>query len=184
MDNYDAFSEGVEPGGLRSNAQIKYLIGFLLISLKAPLTKAQLFELVQDNAIANYFNTSQALSEMVSSGNVSIEYGEDADLLFITPKGRVDVNALESYLPKSIREKALNGAIRLQTLARRERENLVDVEALENGFNVTFSLVDRGDCLMRLSIFVTDEKQLETVKGNFYEDPAGLYSSIIASLTL
>ena len=75
MDNfeYDAFSAGVEPGGLRSRNEIKVLITFLLDNLERPLSKRQLFTVVQQEGLANYFETSQALSELISGGSVDFD---------------------------------------------------------------------------------------------------------------
>ena len=38
--------------------------------------------------------------------------------------------------------------------------------------------------MMKLTIYVADEIQVETVKKNFLEDPIKLYSEIITSLTV
>ncbi len=92
---------------------------------------------------------------------------------------------LETTLPKTVREKAVNAAIKFFTLAQNKRENKILTEKLpDGGYNVTFILGDEGDELMRLTVFVADSLQLEIVKNNFLEDPVKLYSSIITALTI
>ena len=128
MDNieYDAFSAGVEPGGLRNRNEIKVLIAFLIDNLERPLSKRQLFTVIQQEGLANYFEASQALSELMSGGIVDFDLKDDEELLCLTPNGRTAMH-IETDVPKSVREKALNEAVRLQTLERRMRENKIDI---------------------------------------------------------
>ena len=129
---YDSFSEGVELGGLRTKNEIKILIGYLLSRLDTPLTREQLDEIICGEEIANYFEMSQALCELVDNGNIKIEDNE----LIITEKGRENSETLEHDIPYTVREKAFNTAVRLQTRLRRERETKIEIERVEKGCNV------------------------------------------------
>jgi len=180
MDTIDAFLAGVEPGGLRDSAQIIVLIGHLLTSCDQPLTREQLFAVICDSGLANYFSAGQALDELTTRGNVTVEEG---GALRMTEAGRFAVTALEGDLPLSVREKALQTAEKLQTLERRVSENKIEVTARADGFDVSFTLNDNGDTLMRLTMFVADAAQVETVRRNFLKDPAKLYSGIIEALS-
>lgn len=176
---YDAFSAGVEPGGLRNTAQIKMLIGFIVKSLDRPIEKSRLVEALQLHGLANYFDASQALSDQLDCGNlVSDENG----LLSITEKGRLAVNELENDIPRSVREKALDDAIKLQTLERRKSENKITVVPNGDGYNVTFEIFDRETLLLRLSVYAADRFQVDSIKANYLKDPVSLYSGIVASL--
>ena len=121
----------------------------------------------------------------MANGSVSSDFIDCEEYLSVTEKGRSSAKTLETSLPRSVREKAINAAVKMLTLARSKRENNVEVEKLpDGGYNVTFSVSDPKAQLMRLTVFVADEMQVETVKNNFYEDPVRLYSGIIASLTV
>lgn len=182
---FDAFDGGIEFGGLRNRDEIKLLICYLVKSVDSPITKSILNEAMQENGLANYFEVNGALAELMKGGNISSEFTEDDELLFISDSGRDAAELLETSLPKTVREKAINSAIRLMTIAKRERENKIDVEKLESGgFNVTFTLFDMKDELMKLTIFVSDSMQVETVKKNYLDDPIKLYSNILAALTV
>ena len=181
---YDALSAGVEPGGLTNRTEIKILICYVIKSLDAPVSKMQLNEIVQEEGLANYFEVNQAISELISQGSVECRIEDTEELLYITEKGLDAANSLEINLPRSVREKAINSAIRIITLARRERENKIEVSEADGGYNVTFVLGDEKSELMKLTVFVADRIQVETVKRNFLEDPVKLYSVIIASLTV
>lgn len=51
---FDAFTGGVEPGGLRSKDEIRILICYLLTSVGAPLAKNDLIQIITENGLANY----------------------------------------------------------------------------------------------------------------------------------
>lgn len=175
---YDSFSEGVELGGLRTRNEIKILIGYLLSRLDTPLTREQLDEVICGEELANYFEMSQALGELADNGNVIIRNNE----LIITEKGKNNSETLEHDIPFTVREKALNAAVRLQTRLRRERENRIQIDRVEKGCNVTVSVVDSDDEIMSVKLFVADYEQALTVKEKFLEDPVRIYSNIVALL--
>ena len=71
----NTFSEGIEPGGLRTAPEIKLLICYLLKALHQPLSRSQINEIMQEYPIANYFEVNQALSELVRSGTLRLMLG-------------------------------------------------------------------------------------------------------------
>lgn len=176
--DYDSFSEGVELGGLRTKNEIKILICYLLSRLDTPLTREQLDEVICGEELANYFEMSQALSELVENDNV---YKKDNELI-ITRKGRENSETLEHDIPYTVRERALNAAIHLQTRLRRERENKITIERVDNGCYVTISVIDAEDEVMSVKLFVADYDQALAVKERFLEDPVRIYSNIVALL--
>ncbi len=180
---YDAFSAGVEPGGLRNKNEIKVLIAFLIENLERPLSKRQLFTVIQQEGLANYFEASQALSELMSGGIVDFDLDDEEELLRLTANGRTAMH-IETDVPKAVREKALNATVHLQTLERRMRENKIEITELENGCDVTFSLMDGDDVLMKLTLYVADMEQAKAVRDKILEDPVKIYSQIIASLAV
>ena len=83
---------------------------------------------------------------------------------------------------QSMRENALNAAVRLQTRLRREREHKIEISRLENGCNITMSVLDGNDELMTVTLFVADYEQALSVKEKFLSDPVKVYSNIVALL--
>lgn len=179
MDNqFDAFSAGVEPGGLRNTTQIKILITFVVSRLKEPIKDTSLFEALQIHGLANYFEATQALDELLTNGNLT----EADGMLYITPKGELSVSELAEELPRSVKETALADAINLQLLEKREGENTVEIEPVDNGFNVTFKIIHKNSVLMSLTVYAADAEQAQMLKHNFLKDPSRLYSTVITSL--
>ncbi|MGN0538276.1 MAG: DUF4364 family protein [Candidatus Fimenecus sp.] len=182
---YDAFDAGIELGGLRNRDDIRLLVCYLLKSVDAPMTRQMLNDAMQEDGLANYFEVGQAIEELLKTGNITADIADDEEVLSVTDKGREAAELLQTSLPRTVREKAVNSAIRLTTRAKIERENRIEVKKEENGgYNITFTLFDRDTELMKLSIFVADSLQLEQVKQNFIDDPVKVYSTIITSLTV
>ncbi len=182
---FDAFDAGIELGGLRNRDDIRLLICYLLKSVDAPMTRQMLNDAMQEDGLANFFEVGQAIEELLKTGNITADILQDEEVLTVTERGREAAELLQTSLPKTVREKAVNSAIRLTTKAKVERENKIEVKKEDDGgYTITFTLFDRGTELMKLSIYVVDSLQLETVKQNFINDPVKVYSSIITSLTV
>lgn len=182
MEEYDAFTSGVEPGGLRNRNEIKTLICYLVSKLETPITREQLSSVICEEGIANYFELNQALSEVITTGNISANEADGDSMLYITPSGRQFSRTIEHEVPYTVRENAFNACIRLQTRLRREREHKITIEQLDNGCNITMSVVDGDDELMTITLFVADYEQANAVKEKFLSDPVKVYSNIVALL--
>lgn len=182
---FDAFDAGIELGGLRNREEIRLLICYLLKTIDKPLEKSQLNDAVLENGLANYFEVNQALTELLSNASIDTVIENDEECLVILPRGREIAESLETTLPITVRERAVNSAIKLMTFKRVEKENKVEIIKLDNGgYNVVFSLMSGNDELMRLTLFAGDSLQAQTIKENYLKDPVKLYSSIITALTV
>lgn len=181
----NTFYEGVDPDGLKDIADIKCLICYIIRSVDEPLTKKLLNDSLQDDySLANYFEVNQAISELLKTGVLSTEMSDGEEVLVLNDENRATASYLDSTLPRTVREKAINCAVRLLTRSRRERENEIIVEKLDKGYNVTFTLFDVDTQFMKLTIYVSDMLQVQAVRENFLNDPTKLYSGIISSLTV
>lgn len=182
---YDAFDAGIELGGLRNRDDIRLLVCYLLKSVDSPMTRQMLNESMQEDGLANYFEVGQAIEELLKTGNITADILDDDEVITVTEKGREAAEMLQTSLPRTVREKAINSAIRLITKRRVERENKIEVIKEENGgYTITFSLFDKNTQFMKLSVYVVDSLQLEQIKQNFINDPVKVYSTIITSLTV
>ncbi len=177
-NEFDAFSQGVEPGGLRSKTQIKLLVNYLVASIREPISTSTIVEALQIHGLANYFEVTQAIDDLIENGNLS----ESDGMLYITPKGVIALGELSEELPNSVKETALADAMKLILLEKRESENTVDIKKTENGYFVTFKVMHKDLPLMELTVYAADLEQAEQLKSNFLKDPAHVYSTISASL--
>ena len=183
--DFDAFDQGIELGGLRNREEIRVLICYLLNTLDMPIIKEKLNDAVLENGLANYFEINQAITELLSNACIDTVIKDEEECLVILPRGREIAESLETTLPKTVREKAVNSAIKITTLARSEKENNVEIAKTDDGgYNVTFSLMGAKNELMHLTVYAGDSMQAELLKRKFLEDPIKLYSSIITALTV
>lgn len=178
---YDTFLAGVDPGGLRSKQEIKILICYILSNASQALKKADVISLIQENGIANYFELSEAISELLSSKNV--ECGNDEEILMLTRSGKMISEQLQDLLPRSIKDKSLKAVDKLIRRRKIEKENEVSIVKNDYGYNVIFKVSGGEFDLMSMTLHVPDMKQAKLFKEGFYSDPSYIYRGILAMLT-
>ncbi|MBR5438173.1 MAG: DUF4364 family protein [Clostridia bacterium] len=179
----DTFSEGIVPGGLREKNEIKLLVCYLLKTLKRSLTRTQINEILSEYSVANYFEVNGAVSELISGGQVISEISDGDELVTLTAKAELDVAAIERTLPRTVREKSVAAALKILSRERIIKESNVDITPLEHGYHVSFSVKDMDTEMLKITVYVPDESQLETVKKNFFNNAVSIYSEVISSLT-
>ena len=177
---FDAFTGGVAPGGLRYKSDIRILICYLLKSVDAPLSGEDIIRVMQEKALANYFEVNDALSALVSLGNIRRE--EDGTYV-LEPQGKSVADNLDVLLPLSVRDKAIAAAMSMLASAKIERENAVTTTRTDNGYNVSCHISGGDMELMNLTVYVPDLYQARVVKKNFHRDPQRIYSLLLAALT-
>ena len=179
---FDAFTAGVNPGGLRSKIDIKLLICYILTSIKEPMSKEDVISILQNNNLANYFDTSDSFSDLFESGNIK-KVNENSNLYTVTESGKLIATHLDSALPITIREKALCATINLMAKIKRETENTVDIKKDKNGYSVTCNISGGEIDLLSFNLYVPDKLQAELVKENFQKNPGVIYECLLALLT-
>lgn len=182
--DFNAFSGGIEPGGLRNKGDIGVLICYMLDNINAPFAKEDLVGIIQENGIANYFETISAITELVKCGNVE-EYEENEQVMLnVTKNGKLISSQLHANLAFSVRQKAIGATLRLAAQKKLERENPVTVSKAEGGgYHVNFRITDGMRDLMSLTLFVPNMTEVNTVKRNFYQHPDKIYAAMLASVT-
>ena len=178
--NHDAFSAGVEPGGLYSSQEIKILICYMLAGVDEPLPRQSVLEIIATGGMANFFEAGAAIDELIRLHNLT--EGEDGRL-YLTEDGRQAASTLSGMIPFTLRERSVQAALKLLTRMRREKENRVTVKKLEHGRLVTCEIQDAGQPLLSFSLRVADDLQAGLIREWFLEDPTLIYSSLIALLT-
>ncbi|MVB12863.1 hypothetical protein CAFE_36090 [Caprobacter fermentans] len=179
---FDAFTAGIEPGGLRSKNEIRILICYLLDSVGAALSKADMINIMQDNALANYFEVADAIAEMSEKGILCSDSGRP-DFYTLGSSGKIIAKQLDTALPPSVRQKAAGAAIRLLADAKRERENRVEFIKFDRGYHVVCHISGGDMDLMNITLYVPDLYQANMVKENFHRSPETVYRMLLALVT-
>ncbi len=183
MVKFDAFAGGIEIGGLRNMLEIKILVCYILASVKTPMKRNQISDALQKTGLVNFFDANSAIDELLEGGILSeTEYVGEPHLV-VSEKGEKSALELEDTLLPGVRERAVKTALNIVSRARSERENKVNIQKNENGYDVTFKIESRSDTLLSLTLNVTDILQAEQLKDGFLDDPGALYSDVIERLT-
>ncbi len=181
---YDTFTAGVGPGGLRTKNDIRVLLCYLLSSAGAPLKQEDILAILQQYDLANYFEIMDALSDLQKKGLISMEKEQGtAGLLTIEPLGQEVANQLDVTLPISIREKTVAAAMNLLARAKREQENRVEIKKNDKGYSVTCHVSDGEMDLMAFTLYAPDLYQARLIKRNFHREPGVIYRVMLAAVT-
>ncbi len=179
----ETFTAGIRPGGLTDGGEIRILICHILMEADSPMSFDELTEAVLSDGAANYFEFSDALAELESSGCVlALKSPAGISEYSLTEKGRAVEATLVGKLPLSIKEKSAEAARNILRRRRIEKENLVSITKTEDGFKVHMRVTDIGTDLMELSLFMPDEEQAAFVRERFLSNPAETYSKVLEAL--
>ena len=69
----NAFTAGVEPGGLTHGYEIKILVCYLLEQIGTGMTFTQISDALLHRSLVNYFELANALSDLAESGHLTCE---------------------------------------------------------------------------------------------------------------
>jgi predicted transcriptional regulator len=177
----DIFTEGVYLGGLNDRQEIKILICFILDKLSKPLKKSDITSTLQNYGLANYFEASQAFSEMVDNNNIAPDENNEGYYV-ITESGKMIVKELSGTLPATVKEKALKSANTYLERIKSEQENKVSITKNSRGYNVTCCVSDGEFDMLELTLYAPDINMASVIRDNFYKDPSEIYYSILSLL--
>ena len=181
---FNTFDEGIAPGGLRSKHEIKTLICYIYYSVKEDLSRDLIIEAIREDELANFFEVSAAFDELVADKNLIESAATDGVVTYsLSDNGRMIAEQLDSTLAYSVKDKALKCAIKLLADRKTARENFVEIEKIENGFNVKCT-VSGGDVdLLSFTLYAPDIDQAEIIKQSFLSYPSTVYKTMLALMT-
>ena len=176
---FDAIANDMESGVLRSKDTIKVAICYILTNVKESTTEQIIIEAVTAGEIANYYETADALAELLKEKVIE---KDENDFLKITEKGKTSVQFLEDNLPKTIREKSIATVSKLASREIYKKQIHSEIEECENGFRVTLHVNDKEQDFMSLTLYVASKEQAVLIKEKFTNDPVKVYNSLINSI--
>ena len=102
----DAISVNVGKGGLKSTAEIKVLVLYLLMQTDEPVPSNQIADLLHIEMIANTFEVNDAFVQLHKNGLID-EFDTETESYIINDKGRDVGQTLQASVPFTIREKSV-----------------------------------------------------------------------------
>lgn len=176
---FDAFTYGIEDGGLRSQSEINMIICYVLTNAEAKLSKKVVCDTMTEGGIANYFETTSAVSKLIKNG---IILEDENGYLIATKECQRATDIVEKDLPLSVREKSIKLSTKLAVSEMYRKENKVEIVEEKGSYSVTLHVTDKDKDYMVLKLNVPTITQAETVKEKFLADPVKIYDNLISSI--
>lgn len=176
---FDAFTEGVEDGGLRSSSTVALIVCYILANCKEKITIQNMVEGLVEGKIANYFEVQNAISKMMKKGHF-VE--NDKGYLTISEDCKFAIDIVENDLPITIREKSIELVRKLAVQDIYKKENKTYIEEENGRFKVTLHVSDVNSDFMVLSLYVPTKTQAEYIRDKFLENPAKVYEKLMDSI--
>lgn len=183
VNEFDAMTQGVGVGGIRSKCGVRVLLCYILKNVNSSISRSGFVEILSSTELVNFFEINPALDSLSENGLAVLEAREDDDYFTITSEGISIADKLQTDIPLTAREKALAAAF---TVAARERlRGTVDykIEKSASGYSVILTVTDEGEIMMQTRLFAADYLQAELVGESFMRNPQKLYAGIIDALT-
>ena len=98
---FDAFTAGIEDGGLRAKSSISAMVCYILANIEKPLSIKNITDALTAGCIANYFEICDSIDRLKAAGQIV----EKDDRLYATPQCKAAVELIENDLPLTMREK-------------------------------------------------------------------------------
>lgn len=167
-------------GFIHEKLDIKILILFVLRRLPGPVSFETLSDLVMVDEGFDYFEYSQCLTELVSTGHVE----QNENNYTITKIGAENGDTVESSIPYSVRARADDKAQPIIAKMKRDNQIVTSHEVLSNGgCKVKLSLSDGIGDIISMSVLASGEEQAKNIEKYFRGDAENVYHKIIKILT-
>nr|MDE6862821.1 DUF4364 family protein [Eubacterium sp.] len=177
--DFDAFTAGIEDGGLRSSSAISILVCYILANCEEKITAQNIIDGIVDGKIANYFEVSNAISKMIKKGHFK---ENENGYLEISKDCKFAVDIVEKDLPITIREKSIEMVRRLAEREINKKENKVEIVPENGYFKITMHVSDIDKDFMVLSLNVPTMAQAELIRDKFQQNPTEIYQNLINSI--
>ena len=137
----DAISVNVGKGGLKSTAEIKVLVLYLLMNVDEPVPSNQIADLLHIEMIANTFEVNEAFVQLHKNGLIDESEGLNESYV-INDKGRDVGQTLQSSVPFTVREKSVRLLKKMLQRNRHMKETEITISHEEDGsIKVTCSAI-------------------------------------------
>ncbi len=168
-------------GFIRDEADLKYLILFALRFFPYAITETDLLDAVFVDEAFGYFEFSQAFADLQADKFVSCLESVGEKQYLLTPAGSEIIAEMASSLPRSVRDKAEQAALRIIAKARRDASIQASHQENKDGtFTVDLSVLDGEKHLLRLSMMVYTARQCTLIEQNFKQHAENIYAQILS----
>lgn len=171
-------------GFIRDEADLKYLILFALRFFPYAITEADLLDAVFVDEAFGYFEFSQAFTDLQADKFISSLEGDGEKQYLLTPAGSEIIAEMASSLPRSVRDKAEQAALRIIAKARRDASIQTDHRENPDGtFTVELSVLDGQTPQFSLALMVYTARQCALIEQNFKQHAEHIYAQVLSAVS-
>lgn len=164
-------------------AENKLLVLYVIKSLRQPISKIQLTEIILENNFINYFTLQQYISELEIAEFVEYIEKNNKKLITITTKGEnvlsifndrispIKRDIIDNYISKAIDNIKKELTIHSDYTIEKNNSFIVNLKALED-----------ETLLIDLKISVPTKKQATSLCNRWKENPSDIYTKIVQVL--
>ena len=178
MARKETFTAGVKPGGLTSGHEIRLLLCYLIQSA-GPLKKEEIVTALLAEQLVNYFEIGDGLEDICSRGLAQYAQG----VYTITERGRRVAAELGGELPRSVRESAIQAAVRAQAWNKKSAEYSASIQETAHGYSIRCSIRGMDEEDFSLQLMMPDRMTAELVKERFILRGNEMYAQLLNGLT-
>ena len=168
-------------GFLHDKTTVKVVILYILARIDTPLSRQEIYELAYQDDSLNYFDFSECLPELVSSGHLTLN---SIQRYSITEKGRAQGAELEDSVAVPIVQKVSAAIAQKRNQLRRDSNITVSArQDAEGQWISTLSYRDDNKPLMTLSLLAPNEPLAESMAENLRKQADLLYKQAMEIAT-
>ena len=182
-ENFDAFTEGVALGGLRTKNEIRVLLCYLLKNISAEISKSGLNEIIQSLQLINFFEVNSALASLAEAGLVRVSAHDGDEYYSLAEEGGAYADRLDTDIPINVREEVVRAAVGMVAREKMRGSADVSIEKLDRGYHVILTVRDQDEIMQQTVLYAADILQAEALGERFMDAPEKLYAGIIELLT-
>lgn len=164
---------------LSSVHDVKISICYMLDKLNRPVTAEQLYEIILDSEVVNYFHYTEAFSDLIKSGAISKKNINGTECIVLEEKGKLSSEYYNEFIPYHFRKRLLQSAFAFFAKIKRENDADIKISDVKNGCEVECVIRDTDFELMDLRLYAPDREQAEVIKDKIMLDPTGFYNKVI-----
>lgn len=169
------------PGSISNIYEIKILICRILNEFKGKITKDQLCTVLQFNETVNYFNSCQAIEELLTNNQIYKKTDKNGETqILLTKQGKEIATTLKTNISKNLISKTIKD---IKNFLKEERENKnkkIYLYTKDDGYIVKLVLEETQSNIMDLELYCPTNKIATKFKKEMKNKTAEIYKSIIA----
>lgn len=171
-------------GFIQDELERKTLILYVLNRAGCAVAFESLTEMALCDEGMDYFQYSNALTELVQTGHIVLEEDNILTTYRISPKGKQNLSICEKQLPPAVRGYADEAVDKVMAAIERSKSVTAELVSSDGGkLSVVCRLQDDVGEILSMRIGVVSRAQGEILAKNFRKRAEGIYNTLLTEMT-